>query len=252
MPNSQHPTTDFDVVIIGSGFGGAVSALRLTEKGYKVAVLEAGARFEDEDFPKSNWDLRRYLWAPHLGCFGIQRMHLLNNVMILAGSGVGGGSLNYANTLYKPGASYFRNKQWADITDWQRELAPYYEQGRRMLGVITNPSRTPSDRVVVKVAARMGVADSLRSTPVGVFMGSTASQQPGAGSAHISEDAKAAAPDTTVADPYFGGCGPSRTACTECGSCMTGCRVGAKNTLTKNYLALAESAGRDDRPPSPR
>ncbi|ALG13797.1 GMC family oxidoreductase N-terminal domain-containing protein [Kibdelosporangium phytohabitans] len=213
---------DYDVIVVGSGFGGSVAALRLTEKGYRVAVVEAGRRFADDEFAKTSWDLRRYLWAPAVGCFGIQRIHLLRDVMVLAGAGVGGGSLVYANTLYRPLDPFYQDKQWAHITDWRDELAPHYDQATRMLGVVTNPTVTPSDEVMQKVAADMGVSDSYHSTPVGVYFGK---------------------PGETVADPYFGGVGPARTGCTECGSCMTGCRVGAKNTLVKNYLYLAEQAG---------
>ena len=213
---------DYDVVVVGSGFGGSVAALRLVEKGYRVAVLEAGRRFADDEFAKTSWDLRRYLWAPALGCFGIQRIHLLKDVMILAGSGVGGGSLVYANTLYRPLKPFYADRQWAHITDWEAELAPHYDQAAKMFGVVENPTITPADEVMQKVAADMGVADSFHPTPVGVFFGT---------------------PGMRVPDPFFGGAGPSRTGCTECGSCMTGCRVGAKNTLVKNYLYLAESRG---------
>ncbi|SDN80164.1 GMC family oxidoreductase [Lentzea jiangxiensis] len=213
---------NFDVVIVGSGFGGSVAALRLTEKGYRVAVLEAGRRFADDEFAKTSWDLRRYLWAPRLRCFGIQRIHTLRNVMVLAGAGVGGGSLVYANTLYRPLKPFYEDRQWAHITDWQGELDPFYDQASRMLGVVTNPTTTPSDVVMQKVAKDMGVEDSYHPTPVGVFFGE---------------------PGKKAADPYFGGAGPERTGCTECGSCMSGCRVGAKNTLVKNYLYLAEKLG---------
>ncbi|MDG3016547.1 FAD-dependent oxidoreductase [Speluncibacter jeojiensis] len=214
--------SDFDVLVVGSGFGGSVTALRLTEKGYRVGVLEAGRRFADDEFAKTSWDLRRFLWAPKLGCYGIQRVHLLRDCLILAGAGVGGGSLNYANTLYKPPASFFDDPQWRDITDWDDELTPYYEQGRRMLGVVRNPHMTPADEVIKSVADDMGVGDTFIQTPVGVFFGE---------------------PGETVTDPYFGGVGPDRTGCIECGECMTGCRHGAKNTLIKNYLGLAEKAG---------
>ncbi|UJW33475.1 GMC family oxidoreductase [Saccharothrix sp. AJ9571] len=219
---ARNTTTDYDVVVVGSGFGGSVAALRLTEKGYRVAVIEAGRRFADDEFAKTSWDVRRYLWAPQLGCFGIQRIHLLKDVMVLAGAGVGGGSLVYANTLYRPLKPFYNDRQWAHITDWESELAPHYDQASRMLGVVTNPSVTPSDEVMQKVAADLGVAESYHPTPVGVYFGE---------------------PGKRIADPYFGGAGPARTGCTECGSCMTGCRVGAKNTLVKNYLYLAEQAG---------
>ena len=218
---------DYDVLIIGSGFGGSVSALRLTEKGYRVGVLEAGRRFTDEEFASTSWDLRKFLWAPQLGCYGIQRIHLLRNVMILAGAGVGGGSLNYANTLYVPPEPFFADKQWAHITDWRAELMPHYEQAKRMLGVVMNPTFTDADRVMKEVAEDMGCGDTFVHTPVGVFFGADGAQTPG----------------ETVPDPYFGGAGPARTGCIECGECMTGCRWNAKNTLVKNYLGLAESAG---------
>lgn len=218
---------DYDVLVIGSGFGGSVSALRLTEKGYRVGVLEAGRRFADADFAKTSWDLRKFLWAPKLGMYGIQRIHLLRNCMILAGAGVGGGSLNYANTLYVPPEPFFNDPQWKDITDWHSELMPHYDQAQRMLGVVTNPTFTDADRVLKEVADDMGCGDTFVQTPVGVFFGPDGEKAPG----------------KTVADPYFGGAGPARTGCLECGECMTGCRHGAKNTLVKNYLALAESAG---------
>jgi cholesterol oxidase len=212
----------YDVIVVGSGFGGSVAALRLTEKGYRVAVIEAGRRFADDEFAKTSWDLRRYLWAPQLGCYGIQRIHMLSDVMVLAGAGVGGGSLVYANTLYRPLKPFYADKQWSHITDWESELAPHYDQASRMLGVVTNPTITPSDVVMRQVAADMGVMDSFHPTPVGVYFGK---------------------PGENAEDPFFGGAGPERTGCTECGSCMTGCRVGAKNTLVKNYLYLAEQNG---------
>ncbi len=218
----QSSTYDYDVVVVGSGFGGSVTALRLAEKGYRVHVIESGRRFADEDFAKTSWDLRRYLWAPRLKCFGVQRIHRLPDVMILAGAGVGGGSLNYANTLYVPPAAFFQDPQWADIADWQAELAPHYETASRMLGVVTNPCDGPVEQIMRQTADDLGVGDTFRKTPVGVFFGK---------------------PGERVADPYFGGAGPDRTGCTECGNCMVGCRVGAKNTLVKNYLALAERLG---------
>ncbi|MFD4476390.1 GMC family oxidoreductase N-terminal domain-containing protein [Streptomyces sp. NPDC058471] len=242
---------DFDVLVVGSGFGGSVAALRLTEKGYRVGVIEAGRRFTRASLPKDSWDLRNYLWAPALGFYGIQRIHLLRNVMVLAGAGVGGGSLNYANTLYVPPPAFFQDKQWAGITDWQAELAPYYDQARRMLGVRQNPTVTEADEHLRAAADRMGVADTFRLTPVGVFFGDGADAGGGSGGGGAggatsivrSTDGTGA----EVPDPYFGGAGPSRRACTECGSCMTGCRVGAKNTLTENYLYLAERAGAEIR-----
>ena len=213
---------DHDVVVIGSGFGGSVAALRLAEKGYRVHVYEAGRRFEDDDFARTSWDVRRYLWAPRLGLFGVQRIHRLPDCLVLAGAGVGGGSLNYANTLYEPPAPFFRDRQWGHITDWQAELAPHYATAQRMLGVTVNPCDGPVEQLMRDTATDLGVGDSFRKTPVGVFFGE---------------------PGKRVPDPYFGGDGPARTGCTECGNCMVGCRVGAKNTLVKNYLALAERRG---------
>jgi cholesterol oxidase len=214
--------THYDVVVIGSGFGGSTAALRLTEKGYRVGVLEAGRRFDDTTLPKTSWRLRSFLWAPKLGCYGIQRISLLKDVMILSGAGVGGGSLNYANTLYEPLAPFYVDEQWGHITDWRDELAPHYDQARRMLGVVEYPHSTPSDEVMRAVAEEMGVGDTFHPTPVGVYFGE---------------------PGVEVDDPFFGGAGPRRRGCIECGQCMTGCRHGAKNTLLTNYLYLAEQAG---------
>jgi cholesterol oxidase len=217
-----------DVVIIGSGFGGSVAALRLVEKGYSVAVLEAGRRFADHELPETSWRLRRFLWAPALRCFGIQRLDLLpgsggaGGVLVLSGAGVGGGSLVYANTLYRPLDAFYDDPQWRNIADWRGELAPYFDRAARMLGVVEYPRVTVADEAVRAVAERMGVGDTVHATPVGVFLG-----EPGVG----------------VPDPYFGGAGPDRTGCIHCGACMTGCRYGAKNTLVKNYLYLAEQAG---------
>ncbi|GAB2886403.1 GMC oxidoreductase [Nocardioides pacificus] len=234
---SKHQKFDYDVLIIGSGFGGSVSALRLTEKGYRVAVLEAGARFEDKDFARNSWDLKRWLYLPEAGCYGIQRIDAVKDCVILAGAGVGGGSLVYANTLYEPRDRFFNDPAWAGITDWKSELAPFYDQAKRMLGVVQNPLHTPSDEVMLQVAEEMGVADTFTPTPVGVFFGGPSGPDgPGGESA-------AEASGDTVADPYFGGAGPERTACIGCGECMTGCRHNAKNTLVKNYLYLAEQAG---------
>lgn len=223
MPLPAPRAFDVDVAIIGSGFGGAVSALRLAEKGYRVLVLEAGRRFRDEDFARNSWHVRDFLWAPKLGCTGIQRIHVLKDVVVLAGAGVGGGSLVYANTLYVPGRRFFDDPQWRDITDWATELNPYYDQAARMLGVVDNPTMTPSDLVMKAVADEMGVGHTFRLTPVGVYFGD--------------------GPGVERPDPFFGGAGPARRGCTQCGECMTGCRHNAKNTLPKNYLALAERAG---------
>ena len=226
------PGYDYDVLVIGSGFGGSVTALRLTEKGYRVGVLEAGQRFDEHNTPKTSWDIRNFLWAPRLGCFGLQRIHLLKNVVILAGAGVGGGSLNYANTLYEPPAPFFADPQWAHITDWRDELSPFYDQAKRMLGVVVNPTMTPSDVQMKRLAEQFGKGDTFHLTPVGVFFGRDGREEPG----------------VKVADPFFGGAGPERTGCVQCGSCMTGCRYGAKNTLNTNYLGLAERAGAEVHP----
>jgi cholesterol oxidase len=221
-------TDEYDVVVVGSGFGGSVSALRLAEKGYRVLVLEAGRRFADDEFARTSWDLRRWLWAPRLGCFGIQRIHRLPDVTILAGAGVGGGSLVYANTLYRPDDAFYDDPQWREVADWRTELGPAYDLASRMLGVTRNPTCTASDLAMRAVADQMGVGHTFTLTPVGVFFG----DQPG----------------RTVPDPYFGGAGPARTGCIQCGECMTGCRHGAKNTLVKNYLYLAERLGVQVRP----
>jgi cholesterol oxidase len=218
--------THYDVVVIGSGFGGSVSALRLTEKGYAVGVLEAGARFADDELPENGGDVKKFLFRPEVGLYGIQRIDLVHDCLILAGAGVGGGSLNYANTLYEPPEPFYRDPQWSHITDWKSELAPYYDQAKRMLGVTQYARTTPADVAMRKVADEMGVGHTFRPTPVGVFFGE-AGQAEG----------------ETVADPFFGGAGPERSTCINCGSCMTGCRHNAKNTLVKNYLHLAEQNG---------
>jgi cholesterol oxidase len=190
-------------------------------------VLEAGRRFDESTLPKTSWRLRSFLWAPKLGCYGIQRISLLNDVMILSGAGVGGGSLNYANTLYEPLPPFYSDPQWGHITDWRAELAPFYDQAKRMLGVVPNPTITPSDEVMREVAEEMGVGHTFGPTPVGVFFGE-----------HGVE----------VDDPFFGGAGPARRGCIQCGECMTGCRHGAKNTLLQNYLYLAERGGAEVHP----
>ena len=190
---------DVDVVVVGSGFGGSVAALRLAEKGYQVTVFEAGRRFEDEEFAKTSWDVRRYFWAPRLGCYGVQRIHKLPDVVLLAGAGVGGGSLNYANTLYVPPKAFFDDPQWRDITDWAQELAPHYDQAARMLGVVENPCEGPVEEIMRAVADDLGVGHTFRKTPVGVFFG-----RPDPVTGTLTRE-----PGRTVADPYFGGAGPA-------------------------------------------
>jgi cholesterol oxidase len=213
---------DHDVVVVGSGFGGSVSALRLAEKCYRVAVFESGRRWEAGDYPKSNWHVRRSVWLPRLGCTGPQRISLLGKCALFSAAGVGGGSLIYGNTLYEPLDAFYDDPHWAHITDWRAELAPYYDQAKRMLGVATNPLMTPADEVLLEVATDLGVADTFHRTEVGVFFGE---------------------PGVTVDDPYFGGAGPRRAGCTHCASCFTGCKHNAKNTTPTNYLFLAEGLG---------
>ena len=213
---------DFDWLVIGSGFGGSVSALRLSEKGYRVGVLECGRRFEDGDLPRSTWDLRRYFYAPRLGLHGIFRLSTFKDVSVVSGAGVGGGSLGYANTLYVPPRAFFQDPQWAGLGDWEGELAPHYAEAERMLGVVEYDEDDPADQILKRLGEHLGVQDTYAKTRVGVFLG-----RPGA----------------TVPDPYFGGSGPDRTGCTRCGRCMVGCPVGAKNSLLKNYLWFAERRG---------
>ena len=213
---------DYDWLIIGSGFGGSVSALRLSEKGYKVGVIEAGRRFEDEDFAKSSWQLNRFLWAPLLGLRGILRLTPFKDVFIASGAGVGGGSIVYANTLYRAKKEFFENPQWAGLAEWEQELEQPYATAERMLGVNTVPFASPGDKLLLDYAASIGTEETFCRTPVAVFFGE---------------------PGKTVADPFFDGEGPTRTGCIRCGACMVGCRVGAKNTLLKNYLWFAEKNG---------
>jgi cholesterol oxidase len=213
---------DYDVVVIGSGFGGSVAALRASEKGYRVGVMEAGRRFTNDTLPETSWDLKDFLWAPALGWMGIQKITPLTDVVCLSGAGVGGGSLVYANTLYSPLDDFYADPQWSHIADWKAELAPYYDQASRMLGVVENPTETAADVQMRAVAEEMGVGQTFRHTPVGVFFGEAGK---------------------TVDDPYFGGAGPRRTGCIECGNCMIGCRFNAKNRLDLNYLHLAEGLG---------
>lgn len=211
-----------DVIVIGSGFGGSVAALRLSEKGYRVLLLEKGKRFAPGDFPKTNWDLKRWLWMPELGMLGIFKMTFFEHVTIFSGVGVGGGSLVYANTLPVPKKAFFESGSWAGIRDWQSELAPHYRTAKRMLGAAPNPRLSHGDQVLRDIARERGREEDFAPTDVAVFFGE---------------------PGKRVPDPYFEGKGPERTGCTFCGACMTGCRVGAKNTLDRNYLYLAERLG---------
>ncbi|HKO37562.1 MAG TPA: GMC family oxidoreductase [Solirubrobacterales bacterium] len=213
---------DYDWIVVGSGFGGSVSALRLAEKGYKVAVLECGKRFTDKDFPKSTWDVRRYFWAPRLGLRGIFRLSTFKDVSVVSGCGVGGGSLGYANTLYVPPSKFFKDPQWGDLADWEKELTPHYAEAQRMLGVVNVDTDDAADELLREYGEHIGVGDSYQKTPVGIYFGEAGK---------------------TVPDPFFGGEGPDRTGCTLCARCMVGCPVGAKNTLVKNYLYLAEQSG---------
>ena len=214
---------DYDWLVVGSGFGGSVAAHRLTEKGYRVAVLESGKRFADDDFPRSTWDLSRYFFAPRIGLHGIFRLSLFKDVTIVSGAGVGGGSLGYANTLYRARPRFYADRQWAGLeADWQAALAPHFDEAERMLGVTTVITDDPADDLLREFGRHIGADRSYAKTRVGVFLG---------------------APGETVADPFFGGAGPARTGCIGCGRCMVGCPTGAKNTLVKNYLWLAEHAG---------
>ena len=215
----------YDYLIIGSGFGGSVSAMRLTEKGYTVLVLERGKRFEDGDFPKTNWNLPKFLWLPALRCFGIFQMTFLNGQLALHGSGVGGGSLTYGNVLMEPDERLFQSPAWRNLADWKTLLQPHYETARWMLGVTPNPRLWHADEKMKELAEEVGRGDTFQPTQVGVYFG-----EPGR-------------EGQTVPDPFFGGKGPARTGCNHCGGCLVGCRYNAKNTLTKNYLYFAEQNG---------
>ncbi|TCJ28285.1 GMC oxidoreductase [Nocardioides jejuensis] len=220
---------DYDVLVIGSGFGGSVTALRLTEKGYRVGVLEAGRRWDAGDFPKTNWNIRKSIWAPRLGLTGPQRISALGKCLVFSGAGVGGGSLIYGNTLYEPLPDFYRDPAWQHITDWADELAPHYDQAKRMLGVVENPRMGPKDELLLQVARDRGVADTFHKTNVGVFFNE--------GNEGVEVD-----------DPYFGGAGPRRAGCIHCSECFTGCKHNAKNTTTLNYLHLAEKNGAEVHP----
>ena len=215
---------DYDWLVIGSGFGGSVSALRLAEKGYSVGVLESGRRYADDELPRSTWDLRRYFWNPRFGMRGIFRLTTFKDVTVVSGSGVGGGSLGFANTLYVPPGRFFEDPQWSALGDWKSKLAPHYDEAQRMLGVVDYDQDDVAGELLRELGEELGVGDTYRRARVGVFLGK---------------------PGKTVDDPYFGGEGPPRTGCTRCGRCMVGCPQGAKNTLVKNYLWLAERRGVD-------
>ena len=211
----------YDYIVIGSGFGGSVAALRLAQKGYRVAVLEMGKRYRNEDFPKTNWNLRKSIWMPRLGLYGIQMLSLLRHVLVLHGSGVGGGSLVYANQLIIPDDAIFAKQEWGS-QDWKNRLAPHYQEAMRMLGAVVCPGVGNADQVLREVGLELRREDTFHINPVGVYFGE---------------------PEKTVPDPYFNGEGPERTGCKLCGACMIGCPTGAKNTLDKNYLYLAEKLG---------
>ncbi len=212
----------YDAIVIGSGFGGSVSALRLSEKGYRVLVIEKGRRFRPEDFPETNWDLRRWMWMPKLGMRGLFQMSFLDHITVMHGAGVGGGSLVYANTLPEPTSHFFKAPSWSHVADWQSELAPHYRTAKRMLGATQNNLMTRSDHILKSIATDIGRPEHFHMTDVAVYFGEAGKK---------------------AKDPYFGGEGPDRVGCTYCGACMTGCRVGAKNTLDRNYLYLAEQKG---------
>jgi len=216
---------DYDFVVVGSGFGGSVAALRLAEKGYRVCVVEKGRRFQAQDFPATNWDLRRYLWSPRLGLRGPQALTLLRDVLLLHGVGFGGGSLIYTGVLVEPPAAFFDAPAWRDLADWRTELAPHFEVARRTIGVSISPHRTPPDRLLEDLVRARGDGAIAHDVPMGILLG-----EPG-------QEGR------EVPDPYHGGRGPARRTCVLCGGCMVGCRFDAKNTLDRNYLYLAERLG---------
>ena len=213
---------DADYIVVGSGFGGSASALRLTQKGYRVLMLERGRQLQADDFPKTNWNLKRWLWAPRLGFRGLFVMRFFRHVTVLAGAGIGGGSLVYANTLPIPKSGFFKSEAWAKLADWETELAPHYREAQRMMGAVATPFLTTPDQILKKVAENRGQPGAFESTQTAVYYGKAG---------------------VTVPDPYFDGEGPDRTGCIRCGACMTGCRHNSKNTLDKNYLYLARKHG---------
>ena len=211
----------FDYIVVGSGFGGSTSALRLSEKGYKVAVLEKGREFKDSEFPKTNWNIKKFLWAPMIKCFGFQKITWFKEVLILSGTGVGGGSLVFANTLMTPPDAFFNNPVWSHFKDWKETLMPFYNKARYMLGSTENPWTHTADNVLRSVAKDMGQENTVENVQVGVYFGDQKKE----------------------VDPYFNGHGPMRKGCTSCAGCMVGCRFNAKNTLVKNYLYFARKFG---------
>jgi cholesterol oxidase len=213
---------DYDWLVVGSGFGGSVSSLRLAEKGYRVGLIECGNRVTDADMPRSTWDLRRYFWAPKLGMRGIFRLTIFRDVAVVSGSGVGGGSLGYANTLYRAPERFYTDPQWSGLEDWASALAPHFDTAERMLGVVTVEADDPADQLLREFGHQIGADQTYAKTRVGVYFGT---------------------PGETASDPFFDGEGPARTGCIACGRCMVGCPYNAKNTLPKNYLWLAERAG---------
>ena len=213
---------NYDYVIIGSGFGGSVSALRLSEKGYRVLVIEKGKEYRPGDFPKTNWNLKKWMWLPFLRFFGIFKLTFFRHIGVLSGVGVGGGSLVYANTLPRPDPAFFQSGNWAGIMNWQEALEPFYQTAEKMLGVTSNPRLFDSDLALKELSIAAGMKQEASPTRVGVYFGD---------------------PEVKVPDPYFQGLGPDRTGCTHCGGCMTGCRYDAKNTLDKNYLYFARKKG---------
>ncbi|MGB9674439.1 MAG: FAD-dependent oxidoreductase [Anaerolineales bacterium] len=225
--NIRNKESIYDFVVIGSGFGGSVAALRLAEKGYDVLVLEKGKRFRDEDFATTNWKFWKYLWLPRLGCFGILEMNFFKDVLVLHGSGVGGGSLGYANVLMEPDERLFENAAWRELADWKQILKPHYETAKRMLGVEANPRLWKADELMQEIAQELGKEHTFRACDVGVLFGESRGLEAG----------------VEIADPYFHGDGPNRQTCQHCGGCMVGCRYNAKNTLVKNYLWFAEKLG---------
>ncbi len=231
MSHSPQTITDdvFDYVIIGSGFGGSVSAMRLSEKGYRVLVIERGKRFTAVDFPKTNWNIFKYLWLPAGRCFGFMGLNFFNDIMVTNGSGVGGGSLVYASTHIEPPDAFYEGPEWRELADWKEELAPHFKTANRMLGVTENPKFWPADHMLFEIATELGREHTFKPTPVAIYFGE---------------------PGETVPDPFFGGEGPARTGCIHCGGCMVGCKHNAKNTLDKNYLYFAEKWGTEVRPES--